>query len=210
MVQFDSPGRGLLMMFGTATTAFWNAFMDAGTILCSSWGSPLYFYTVRIILNMIFVPIIAGYILDTFIKKYELYEKHEKQMNDEEKEFKKAEKEAKEARVLIIRNSLINGETKSNGNSANIDTTTYNNSTDLDLERDTAVPSSTIGTAEEILNAWSQMKSSKQKSDKLSLRKHVINGVSHHVVLKNQSPMESRETIENELLGVTADKKERK
>jgi len=73
MLQFDSPGRGLLMMFEVSTISSWNAFADAGAALCSSWGAPLFFFIVRIILNMIFVPIIAGYILESFVKKFEFY-----------------------------------------------------------------------------------------------------------------------------------------
>ena len=49
-------------MFEMANIASWNIVMDAGSALCGPrWASPLYFFTVRIVLHMVFIPIIVGF-----------------------------------------------------------------------------------------------------------------------------------------------------
>ena len=78
MLQFDTPGRAMLDMFEMANIASWNIVMDAGSALCGPrWASPLYFFTERIVLHMVFIPIIVGFIIEQFVKKYEWWEHHE-------------------------------------------------------------------------------------------------------------------------------------
>jgi hypothetical protein len=206
MVQFDSPGRGLLMMFGTATTAFWNTFMDAGSVLCSNWGSPLYFYAVRIVLNMIFVPIIAGYILNTFITKYMLYEKKEKEKEDEIK--KAAKKKAAAKLVAAARVAEAAAQKNEGGGSGGGGEDGKNNGggdggNGEEEHKHEAGAKAGEGKAEQTINKPEKRNRSSQKS----LRKHVIDGCHYNVLLKS---MNSNHEVENELLGVAADKKERK
>jgi hypothetical protein len=82
MLQFDTPGRAMLDMFEMANIASWSIVMDAGSALCGPrWASPLFFFTVRVVLHMVFIPIIVGFIIEQFVKKYEWWEHHEDTIN---------------------------------------------------------------------------------------------------------------------------------
>ena len=189
MLQFDSPGRGLLMMFEIATISSWNSFSNAAAYLCSD-TAPLYFFTVRIVLNMIFVPIIAGYILESFVKKFAFYEKLEKEQEEKEEMEEKAAEILKAAQAIAEASSKSNdmesGETKKNA----------------DDEDDDGFKE------EELFNALEKKK--KQLKYKTLTEHSSIDGFNHTVQLKQRTPLDSKEMIENEMLGVAADKKAKK
>ena len=193
MLQFDSSGRGIFMMFEVATISSWNVFMDASAHLCSSnWAARLYFFLARIILNMIFVPIIGGYLLDSFVQKFDYYEKLE---NDKEK--KEKENEAKENEKLAIER-VRNDVGGNGGNGGNGSGETKN---DVESGETKESKLATEGGKTE-----KKMQSSKYNT----LSEQSLNGCIHKVQLKQRSPLDSKEMMENRMLGIDADKKAKK
>ena len=202
MLQLDSSGRGILMMFEVATISSWNVFMDASAHLCSSnWAARLYFFLARIVLNMIFVPIIGGYLLDSFVQKFDYYEKLE---NDKEK--KEKEDEAKENEKLAIERVRkdVGGDGGGNGSNGGGGGGGGGGETKNDVESG-ETKESKLGT-EGRGKTEKKMQSSKYKT----LSEQSFNGCTHKVQLKQRSPLDSKEMMENRMLGIDADKKAKK
>lgn len=85
VLQFDSTGRALLGMFEITTIAKWFIIMDAATALCGQ-ASPFFFYVARVVLTMIYLPILTGFIIEGFVKQFQTYSESQAAISEHEEQ----------------------------------------------------------------------------------------------------------------------------
>lgn len=86
-LNFSTGVSSLLTMFELATLGNWNMVLSAAESLScaeSQWACTaaveIFFFAYRIIMTMIFVPILTGFLIESFVTNFDTYEKrqHEK------------------------------------------------------------------------------------------------------------------------------------
>jgi hypothetical protein len=82
-LNFSTGVSSLLTMFELATLGNWNMVLSAAESLSceSQWACTaaveIFFFGYRIIMTMIFVPILTGFLIESFVTNFDTYEKRE-------------------------------------------------------------------------------------------------------------------------------------
>ncbi|KDO26873.1 hypothetical protein SPRG_08162 [Saprolegnia parasitica CBS 223.65] len=64
--QFDTFERALVTLFEVATLAGWNAVMDAAYVMTQSASTRVFFFTYRMTISNILLPIFVGFLVESF------------------------------------------------------------------------------------------------------------------------------------------------
>ncbi|OQS07256.1 Voltage-gated Ion Channel (VIC) Superfamily [Thraustotheca clavata] len=75
--QFDTFERALITMFEVATLACWNIVMDAAYLVTRSASTRIFFFTFRLTIGNILLPIFTGFLVESFSSNQKPVEKEE-------------------------------------------------------------------------------------------------------------------------------------
>jgi hypothetical protein len=77
-LNFGTYPNSLLTLFSVSTLASWNMVMIATDKMVGvgTFWVETYFFSFRIIMTMMFVPILTGYLIENFVTNFDTYEKH--------------------------------------------------------------------------------------------------------------------------------------
>ncbi len=81
-LNFETGLNAMLTLFQMFTISSWNMVMAASDKIIGPNYSVLveiFFFSFRIIMTMIFVPILTGFLIESFVTNFDTYEKHKKE-----------------------------------------------------------------------------------------------------------------------------------
>ena len=86
-LNFETGMNSMRTLFEITTVSSWNMVMEAADILYGNkrytFWVELFFFSFRIIMTMMFVPILTGFLIESFVTSFDTYEKHHKHKKGE-------------------------------------------------------------------------------------------------------------------------------
>ncbi|OQR99935.1 Voltage-gated Ion Channel (VIC) Superfamily [Achlya hypogyna] len=79
--QFDTFERALVTLFEVATLAGWNAVMDAAYVMTQSGNTRAFFFTYRMTISNILLPIFVGFLVESFSSNQKPVEAEDTEMS---------------------------------------------------------------------------------------------------------------------------------
>ena len=92
-LNFETGMNSMRTLFEITTVSSWNMVMEAADILYGNkqytFWVELFFFSFRIIMTMMFVPILTGFLIESFVTSFDTYEKHHQQKKGETEDVTK-------------------------------------------------------------------------------------------------------------------------
>ena len=92
-LNFETGTNSMRTLFEITTVSSWNMVMEAADILYGNkqytFWVELFFFSFRIIMTMMFVPILTGFLIESFVTSFDTFEKHHRQKNGTEEDISK-------------------------------------------------------------------------------------------------------------------------
>jgi hypothetical protein len=93
-LNFETGMNSMRTLFEITTVSSWNMVMEAADILYGNkqytFWVELFFFSFRIIMTMMFVPILTGFLIESFVTSFDTYEKHHQQKKGETEDVTKS------------------------------------------------------------------------------------------------------------------------
>ena len=106
-LNFETGINSMRTLFEITTVSSWNMVMEAADILYGNkrytFWIELFFFSFRIIMTMMFVPVLTGFLIESFVVNFDIYEKNKNGIE----EISSAKKDAYEVRRLQAGGDLI-------------------------------------------------------------------------------------------------------
>ena len=79
-LNFETGTNSMRTLFEITTVSSWNMVMEAADILYGNkqytFWVELFFFSFRIIMTMMFVPVLTGFLIESFVVNFDIYEKN--------------------------------------------------------------------------------------------------------------------------------------
>lgn len=82
---FENFGCALFTVFQIVMLAKWPIIMDAAVIATSKW-SYVFFFAVRVIVDMVYFPLFTGFMIESFVTHFDLYEQNKQERDASEEQ----------------------------------------------------------------------------------------------------------------------------